>query len=107
LQPYLVANHGNCHIVGFIKGGRALTRHDKLVQRLKGRPSDFTWDEVVRLLRGLGYKEVRAGRTAGSRRRFARPSGAVITLHKPHPGNKVKGYVVDRLITLLSEEGLI
>lgn len=32
-----------------------MTRKDKLVARLKSRPRDFTWDELVRLLASLGY----------------------------------------------------
>ena len=38
-------------------------RRDKLIARLKSRPKDFTWDELVRLLDGLGYREVRLGKT--------------------------------------------
>jgi hypothetical protein len=45
-------------------------RRDKLIARFKGRPKDFTWDELVRLLEGFGYREVATGRTGGSRRRF-------------------------------------
>jgi hypothetical protein len=31
----------------------------------------------------------------------------MIALHKPHPGAIVKMYVVDELLRVLSEEGLI
>lgn len=84
-----------------------MSRRDKLIARLKGRPKDFTWDELVRLLEGLGYAEVRGGKTGGSRRRFVHASAPIITLHKPHPGNVVKMYVVDELLRVLVEEGLI
>ncbi len=43
-----------------------MTRRDKLVARLKGRPKDFTWDELVKLLEGLGYAEAVRGKTGGS-----------------------------------------
>jgi hypothetical protein len=82
-------------------------RRDKLIARLKGRPKDFTWDELMRLLDGLGYREVRVGKTGGSRRRFVHPSAPTIALHKPHPGSILKAYVVDYVLTVLTEEGLI
>ena len=84
-----------------------MTRRDKLIARLKGRPKDFTWDELVRLLLSLGYVEAKSGTTGGSRRRFVHPNAAAIVLHRPHPGNVVKMYVVDAVRRLLIEEGLI
>lgn len=84
-----------------------MSRRDKLIARLKGRPRDFTWEELVRLLEGLGYAEAKTGRTGGSRRRFVHPTAPVIALHKPHPGNIVKMYVVDDVLRMLTEEGLI
>ncbi|HYC05835.1 MAG TPA: type II toxin-antitoxin system HicA family toxin [Azospirillaceae bacterium] len=80
---------------------------DKLVSRFKAKPADFTWDELVRLLESLGYREAGAGRTGGSRRRFVHPTAAAIALHRPHPGNIVKLYVIKDLLRVLTEEGLI
>lgn len=82
-------------------------RREKLVARLKGRPKDFTWDELVRLLEGLGYIEAATGKTGGSRRRFIHETAPTIALHKPHPGNIVKMYVIDDVLRILTEEGLI
>ena len=73
----------------------AMTRRDKLVARFRRRPKDLTWDELVRLLEALGYTETRTGKTGGSRRRFVHPTAPAIALHKPHPGNIVKTYVID------------
>ena len=84
-----------------------MSRRDKLVARLGTRPRDFTWSELARLLEGLGYVETKAGKTGGSRRRFVHPTAPLITLHKPHPGNTVKMYVVDELLPVLNDEGLI
>ncbi|HLV43841.1 MAG TPA: type II toxin-antitoxin system HicA family toxin [Aggregatilineales bacterium] len=84
-----------------------MSRRDKLIARLKARPKDFTWDELVRLLEALGYVEARTGKTGGSRRRFLHPTAPAIALHKPHPGNIVKMYVVDDVLRMLIEEGLI
>lgn len=85
----------------------ALARRDKLVARFKTRPRDFTWDELVRLLATLGYVEARAGHAGGSRRRFVHATAPLIALHKPHPGNIVRAYVVDDVLRLLTESGLI
>ncbi|MFN4011114.1 MAG: type II toxin-antitoxin system HicA family toxin [Pannonibacter sp.] len=84
-----------------------MTRRGKLVERLKQRPRDFTWDELVRLLESLGYSEVATGKTGGSRRRFVHDTAPAILLHKPHPGSIVKLYVIDAVLGVLTEERLI
>ena len=84
-----------------------MARKDKLIRRFRGRPGDFKWGELVRLLEGVGYTEARAGRTGGSRRRFVYPRAPAISLHEPHPENVVKMYVIDDLLRVLTEEGLI
>jgi hypothetical protein len=84
-----------------------MTRRDKLVARLKSRPKDLAGDELVQLLAGFDYMEAKTGRTGGSRRRFVHPTARVITLHKPHPGNIVKMYVIDEVLRTLTDDGLI
>ena len=73
-------------------------RLDKLIARLKSRPKDFSWDELVRLLTSLGYQEVKTGKSGGSRRKFIHETAPTIALHKPHPGNIVKSYVIDYVL---------
>jgi hypothetical protein len=85
----------------------AMSRNDKLLERIKSRPRDLRWDELVRLLRSLGFEEVKRGKTGGSRRRFVHPSGPALSLHEPHPSNIVRSYVVDQVLELLTGEGLI
>ena len=84
-----------------------MARLDKLVRRFRSRPRDFTWQELVRLLGGLGYSEAKTGKGRGSRRRFIHPNAPAINLHEPHPGSIVKRYVIDELLRLLTEEELI
>lgn len=84
-----------------------MTRRDKLLARFKGRPRDFSWDELTRLLEGFGYREAASGKTGGSRRRFVHDTAPAIVLHKPHPGTIVKLYVIDDVLRVLAEEGLI
>ena len=84
-----------------------MTRKEKLIQRLKNKPKDFTWNELTLLLTGLGFSEVKTGKTGGSRRRFIHPRNIAITLHKPHPGNILKRYQIEQIIETLSGEKLI
>jgi len=82
-------------------------RKDKLLARLQHRPKDFTWDELTALLNSLGYKQAKPGRTGGSRRRFVHPTAATITLHKPHPKNILKMYIIDDILEVLKQEGML
>ena len=81
---------------------------DKLVRRLLARPKDFTYDELVKVLNHFDYEEIKKGKTSGSRRAFVRNSTKhIIRLHKPHPGNILKIYVVDYVIKEVKEQGLL
>ena len=85
-----------------------MSKIDKLIQRLLLRPKDFTYDNLVKLLEFFGYEEVKKGKTGGSRRAFVKQSTKhIIRLHKPHPGNLLKMYQVDKIIDELKNEGLI
>ena len=84
-----------------------MSRRDKLVEKLKRKPRDFSWHELATLLQGLGNSEPRRGRTGGSRRRFVHETAAMISLHQPHPGNELLAYQVELVLETLSQEGLI
>lgn len=79
-------------------------RQEKLLARFLSRPSDFTWQELERLLTGFGYS-VKAGK--GSRRKFVGQGLPKIYLHEPHPRNIVKRNYLDDVRELLESEGLI
>ncbi|HXB41606.1 MAG TPA: type II toxin-antitoxin system HicA family toxin [Bacteroidia bacterium] len=81
-----------------------MSQFEKLLRRLLSRPKDFTWNEVVSLLRKLGYEE--QGGTS-SRKRFVNSQKDVIHLHRPHPGKILKRYMIDIVITHLKEKGKI
>ena len=70
-------------------------------------PSDFTFDEMQQLLAGYGYEKDNKGRTSGSRVIFKNGSKRPIMLHKPHPGNIVKGYAMQQVYDDLKEAGFI
>jgi hypothetical protein len=84
-----------------------LSKKEKLVRRLQSRPTDFTFDELITLLRSLGYSMEMAGKTGGSRVAFANHDGDYIRLHKPHPRNILKLYQIDDIVASLTEKGLL
>lgn len=84
-----------------------MSRNEKLLSRLLSVPTDFTWDELVRILAYFGYKELKPGKTGGSRRKFADDMKHIISLHKPHPANIVKEYAIRLVIADLKAVGHI
>jgi len=78
-----------------------MTRQEKLLKRFLSKPRDFSYDEMRKLLKGYGYKEIRSGRSSGSRVAFFNEkSHHIIRLHRPHPKNTLKRYQLD----LIEEE---
>ena len=84
-----------------------MSKTEKLVLRLLTIPRDFTWEELTKTLNHFGFIELKKGKTGGSRRKFADAEKNVVILHKPHPGNIVKEYVIKQVIDLLKEKGYI
>ena len=80
---------------------------DKLRERFLKMPSDFTFDEMQRLLEGYGYEKGNKGKTSGSRIIFKNGAKRPIMLHKPHPGNIVKEYAMKQVLEDLEEAGFI
>ena len=80
---------------------------EKLRESFKKMPSDFTFDEMQRLLEGYGYEKSNKGKTSGSRIIYKNGNKRPIMLHKPHPGNIVKEYAMKQVLDDLKEAGLI
>lgn len=80
---------------------------EKLIERFKRQPKDFTFDELSKLLEIFGYSKDNKGKTSGSRVIFKKEGKQPIMLHKPHPGNIVKGYVMKQVLEYLNESGLL
>lgn len=79
---------------------------EKMIERLKSNPKDFTFEEMQTLLLALGFEMSNKGKTSGSRVKFFK-DGVFIILHKPHPRKELLNYQVKQIIETLSEEGLI
>jgi len=82
-------------------------KHEKLLAKLKSRPKDFTFQELATLLSGFGYRLSTQGRSSGSAVRFVHSEHAPISLHKPHPSNELKRYVIEDVIERLEKDGVI
>ena len=83
-----------------------MSRRQKLIERLKSKPRDFTFSEMESLLFSLGFAKSNAGKTSGSRVKY-RMNGIEIRVHKPHPGNLLKPYQVNQILDTLEQERLI
>ena len=84
-----------------------MSSKDKLIARFLALPSDFTFDELERLLGLYGYTRSNKGKTSGSRVVFKDKEGHPIMLHKPHPGNIVKHYALRQVLEELQSKGLL
>ena len=89
--------------IGWLK----MVTKEKLIERFKAIPSDFTFDELERLLAIYGFERSNKGKTSGSRVVFKNQSGTPIMLHKPHPGNIVKTYALRQVMDELKNKELI
>ena len=78
-----------------------MNRKEKLIARFLGMPSDFHYNEVVRLLGYFDFKEVSKGRTSGSRVKFMNSEGDPIMFHKPHPSGRMKQYQLKQIKEVL------
>lgn len=80
---------------------------EKLIQRLKSKPKDFSFDDAETLLRYLEFVRSDKGKTSGSRVMFVSKEHGSILLHKPHPQKELKMYQLKQLIDILEQENLI
>lgn len=80
---------------------------EKLIERFKNQPKDFTFDEMEKLLFIFGYVKSDKGKTSGSRVIYKNGNKRPIMLHKPHPGNIIKSYAMKQVLNDSTEAGFI
>jgi hypothetical protein len=79
-----------------------VSKAQKAIARLLGKPADYTWDEMSSLMIALGYELRTSG---GSGRKFYDPATkALLFLHEPHPSKVLKSYQVRAVIQFLRKE---
>lgn len=85
-----------------------MSKFEKLLAKLNSNSNNFSWDELTKLLHGLGFEDMSHGKTGGSRHKFYNKNkNIIINLHKPHPSPYLKDYALKQVKVKLSEEGLI
>lgn len=85
-----------------------MSQFEKLLAKLNSNSNSFTWDELSKVLHGLGFEDMPHGKTGSSRHKFYNKNkNIIINLHKPHPSPYLKGYALKQVKVKLSEEGLI
>lgn len=81
---------------------------DKLIERFKRQPKDFSFDELTRLFGVLGFEVSQKGKTSGSRIEFInREKELSYGAHKPHPDNAIKIYVMKQVLEFLISNKVI
>ncbi len=87
-----------------------MSKQAKILQKLSApqTPAGLKWDELVGVLKYLGYEQLKSGKSSGSRRKFYhKTKDALISCHQPHPSPDVdKGCVAD-IVTHLKTYGFI
>ena len=82
--------------------------NEKLVERFKKKPKDFTYEETISLLAYFGYEVHNKGATSGSRVRFKNEeTGVYIDIYRPHPGSIMKEWMIKAIYQHLKNNGLI
>ena len=85
-----------------------MSKIDKLIERFKSKPKDFSYNELMKILSSFGYIESNSGKSSGSRVAWIHSeTNHIIRLHKPHPSNILKSYQVNQILDELKSEGYI
>ena len=86
----------------------SMNKKEKLIRRFRALPRDFTFDEVVALFQGCGFALENKGATSGSRVKFYNEADQnSYIMHKPHPNNIIKGYMMRDILNYLVKNGYI
>ena len=81
-------------------------KKEKLIERLKNNPKDFTFGEMRTALESLGFVMSNKGKTSGSRVLFLKGNIPII-LHKPHPRKELLEYQIKYVLEILQKENLL
>jgi hypothetical protein len=90
--------------VTFVKKKLKVSTKEKLIERFKRQPKDFTFEELVRLFQIFGFTIDNKGKTSGSRIVFLNED-KMFGIHKPHPSNIIKEYVMKEVFQFFVSNG--
>lgn len=81
---------------------------EKLIERFKRQPRDFTFNELTRLFQVLGFEISQKGKTSGSRVEFVNNEKELsYGAHRPHPDSAIKSYLMKQVLEFLTSNKLI
>ena len=85
-----------------------MNKKEKLIKRFRTLPKDFTFEEVETLFQIHGFSLVNKGSTSGSRIKFYNEKDKnSFIMHKPHPSNIIKGYMMKDILNYLLSNNYI
>jgi len=85
-----------------------MSTKEKLIKRFIKQPTDFTFEELIRLFTILGFEINNKGATSGSRVGLIHLEKKLsYTIHKPHPYRFIKSYVMKQIAQYMTENNLI
>ena len=85
-----------------------MNKKDRLIKRFRSLPRDFTFEEMTALFKQCGFELGNKGATSGSRVEFIHEKdGKSYIMHKPHPANIIKGYVMRQVLSYLTTNGYL
>ena len=85
-----------------------MSKQEKLIERFKTRPKDFTFEELITLLGYYGYYLDNKGKTSGSRVKFKNIYGfPSIVIHKPHVRKSLLEYQINEVMKQLKKGDLL
>lgn len=85
-----------------------MSTKEKLIKRFIKQPTDFTFDELIRLFTILGFEISNKGATSGSRVGLIHLEKKLsYTIHKPHPDRFIKSYVMKQIAQYFTDNNLI
>ncbi len=81
---------------------------EKLIERFKRQPKDFTFDELIRLFKICGFEISQKGKTSGSRVEFVNNEKELsFGAHRPHPESAVKSFAMKQVFEFLKSNQII
>lgn len=81
-----------------------MSQREKILKRFFDIPNDFTYEELLLILKIYNFVEISKGKTSGSRVAFYNKSyNKKIEFHKTHPDNIIKRYIIKNIIDIIKE----
>lgn len=84
-----------------------MSRIDKLIDRFKSLPVDFSWNDLLKLMKHFDFEESQKGKTSGSRVSFWRKDFPLVNLHKPHGNNSIGLNTMRDIKAYLEDQGFL